>query len=70
MGKKLLFTFSVSATPLSCSINDAIRHWLKGNGYDWYYDQYSRLTTTLKNGPHRFSSRINGDACHVYAIPV
>jgi len=43
----ILFNFSWDDFSGTCSVNDVIRHWLKGNGYEWAYDQHGRLVAYM-----------------------
>lgn len=68
MKKTILATVDVTGNQ---SNNDALRYWLKGNGYEWEYDHFGRLRFKLRDGWYRaeFKWITRLDALRIYAIP-
>lgn len=62
-----LFTFSWDDLPGNCSANDAIRHWLKDNGYEWQYDSPGRIIAELDTGKYYLDHVGNGKVVAVRA---
>lgn len=64
---KTLATVGISG---SQSNNDVLRHWLKGNGYDWEYDHFGRLTAILADGErYQFEFKcLDCDTMRIFAV--
>lgn len=69
MEKKILATVGIDG----CRCNDdALRHWLIGNGYQWRYDCNGRLVWDMRGTTYCASYKYlpNKEALRIYAIPV
>ena len=53
----------------SITNDDALRHWLIGNGYEWKYDAYGRLTYIINGVKYRAMFKYLGNnTLRIYTI--